>query len=1023
MTPASPLSSGGVFRRFLLACLLPAVASAASLVNQNFNDGSRANVYSSGTASTVGVINNALVQATQTSGRGILGTFTPTTLVNTGDTLTFTQQFTLNGAFGSGVTTSSSNEIRIGLFNHHTAAAITDDNWNSVDASAYRGYAFIGTVTGTDAGGKGQWSVRSRTGAGEPKLIGTTGPFTSIGSSFTATGSWVSGTAYTVSITLTKSAGGIDITVTVAGGAFGAGATFTRTDSSAPETTFDTLVVYTSSNVSDSFTVDDLKVDSTANTALSAPAIATQPTNQAVNVGGSVTFAVAASGEPLTYQWHRNGADLAGATNATYVVANAQTTDAAAYSVTVTNSLGTVDSTAGSLIVLPLPAGTSVTSEDFTTNTGRSGWYTSSSTSTISVTNGTLLQTTGTSGRGLLSYFPAQALGLGETLTTTFGFELHGSPGANFTTSAQWRFGLFSSDAATKVDGDNFASTSYHTGAVYDFSTQPGYAAFLGQTSWTIETRNVASPQILSLNAAYTPVGDVETPAFTFDVNTNYVVTLSVQRTGAGADITLTVAGGAFGAGTTFTRSDASAGAVANFDFLAVHCLSNFSDSFSIDDVQILRSTLAAPVVTTAPTSQTVGVGANVTLSVVANGGAPLTYQWQKDSVALAGATNATLALTNLQTTDSGDYTVTVTNAAGSTTSAAATLTVTTGPIAPTVDTPPASQTVGVGQSVTLNVTASGTAPFAYQWYKDGTLIDGATQAALVIPAVSAADAGVYTVAVTNAGGTVTSTAATLAVASAYLSNVSVRAAMTEGQTLIVGFVVSGGAKPVLIRAAGPALNAFGLTGVADPRAILFNSQGTQVGENDNWDASLASTFSDLGAFPFTTDSKDAALLPTIDGPHTAQVSGTGNGIILVEAYDDAAGSHDGRKLANLSARYHVGTSNDILIAGFVVGGTGTKQVLIRAVGPKLADFSVPGVLADPQLTVYDGETVVASNDNWDSSLASTFAALGAFALNSNSKDAALLVTLDAGKSYTVQVSGVGATTGEALVEIYDATP
>ena len=249
-----------------------------------------------------------------------------------------------------------------------------------------------------------------------------------------------------------------------------------------------------------------------------------------------------------------------------------------------------------------------------------------------------------------------------------------------------------------------------------------------------------------------------------------------------------------------------------------------------------------------------------------------------------------------------------------------------------------------------------------------------------------------------------------------YLSNLSVRAAMTSDQTLIVGFVVDGGAKPMLVRAAGPALNAYGLTGVTDPRLNLF-SGSTNVGSNNDWDSALASTFTTLGAFAFANGSQDAALLQSLNGAHTAQATATNAGAILVEAYD--AGPNDARKLTNLSARFRVGTGDNILIAGFVVAGTGTRQVLVRAVGPKLADYGVTSVLADPQFTVYDGNTPLATNNDWDSALAPTFGTLGAFQLNTASKDAALLVTLQAGKSYTVQVSGVGATTGEALVEVY----
>ena len=259
----------------------------------------------------------------------------------------------------------------------------------------------------------------------------------------------------------------------------------------------------------------------------------------------------------------------------------------------------------------------------------------------------------------------------------------------------------------------------------------------------------------------------------------------------------------------------------------------------------------------------------------------------------------------------------------------------------------------------------------------------------------------------------------------AYLSNLSVRAAMAAGQTLIVGFVVDGGAKPILVRAAGPSLSYMpepGLVGVDDPKLMLYNTTNPNSpvleAQNDNWDASVGATFRALGAFPFYSEtSKDAALLQSISGPHTAQATATGPGVILVETYD--AGPNDTRKLTNLSARFHVGTGDDILIAGFVVAGNGTCQVLVRAVGPTLTTYGVTGVLADPQLAVGSYLVRGESNNDWSSALSPTFTALGAFALNPGSKDAALLLTLTAGDVYTVQVSGVANTTGEALVEIY----
>jgi len=139
--------------------------------------------------------------------------------------------------------------------------------------------------------------------------------------------------------------------------------------------------------------------------------------------------------------------------------------------------------------------------------------------------------------------------------------------------------------------------------------------------------------------------------------------------------------------------------------------------------------------------------------------------------------------------------------------------------------------------------------------------------------------------------------------------------------------------------------------------------------------------------------------------------------VVLVEAYD--TGSTSSPRLVNMSARNLVGTGDDILIVGFNVGGAGTKRLLIRAIGPKLAGFGVSGFLTDPKLEVYRGDTRISENDNWSSSLASTFGAVGAFGLDAGSRDAALLADLAPG-GYTVWVRGADGGTGEALVELYE---
>jgi MYXO-CTERM domain-containing protein len=171
-----------------------------------------------------------------------------------------------------------------------------------------------------------------------------------------------------------------------------------------------------------------------------------------------------------------------------------------------------------------------------------------------------------------------------------------------------------------------------------------------------------------------------------------------------------------------------------------------------------------APTISSQPQSTTVTEGGNAMFSVTAAGIPLPTYQWSKGGTAIAGATTATLSLTNVRASDAGTYTVTVSNSAGSVTSNPATLTVNPAATAPTITTQPASQTVTAGASVTFSVVATGTPTPTYQWSKAGTAINGATNASYSVASTTAADAGSYTVTVSNSAGSVTSNAATLTV-------------------------------------------------------------------------------------------------------------------------------------------------------------------------------------------------------------------------------------------------------------------
>jgi len=351
------------------------------------------------------------------------------------------------------------------------------------------------------------------------------------------------------------------------------------------------------------------------------------------------------------------------------------------------------------------------------------------------------------------------------------------------------------------------------------------------------------------------------------------------------------------------------------------------------------------------------------------------------------------------------------------------------------------------GDTVVLSVKVSGADKVSYEWFKDGvSLLSGkktssiladAAPSVLINPPQSAvylsagtatlqitgagkAEAGNYYCIISNSSGRVISKAVDLIFGKPRLSNLSVRTFLDANQIVIVGLTMSGGSKNVLLRAAGPTLASFNVPNVmTDPKLDLF-SGSSKINSNDNWGGSdsLSSLFQSVGAFAYTSiNSLDAALQMTIDGGRTLQVSGPAAGTVLVEAYD--VGSIDSQRFTNLSIRSKAGTGSNILIVGFTLNGSGTRDLLIRAIGPRLVDFGVTGILADPKLELYSGNTKIDQNDNWSSSLSSAFSSAGAFSLIPGSKDAAITVSLPAG-GYTVQVSGADGGVGEAIVEIYE---
>ncbi|MBE2214634.1 MAG: family 43 glycosylhydrolase [Opitutaceae bacterium] len=445
-----------------------------------------------------------------------------------------------------------------------------------------------------------------------------------------------------------------------------------------------------------------------------------------------------------------------------------------------------------------------------------------------------------------------------------------------------------------------------------------------------------------------------------------------------------------------------------------------------------------APAFVTQPTaSTTITAGDTLALTSLASGEPAPTYQWLKDGTAIDGATDRSFTIAKATAGDAGTYTVVATNSAGSATSTAAAVVVN---VPPRITAHPASLTQPAGSAATLTVAATGTGVLGYQWFKGAVAVEGATASSLAFAALTTGDAADYTVTVTDSGGTTTSRIARIVVAEpapGRISNVSIRSVASRGgNPLILGFVVNGEGKDVLIRAAGPELIRFQVSGtMPDPALAVhatINNVDTIVGSNDNWGDSgqapaLEALFAQLSAFRFTDrTSKDAALATTVGGSRTVHVASAEpvqSGVVLVECYDATDAVQP--RFVNVSARNYAGSGSETLIAGFVIDGNTPKRVLIRGIGPTLTRYQVTGVMPDPRLevhtTIANQDRIVATNDEWSAEpgAAEAFAATYAFSLPAGSLDAAVVVTLPAG-SYTAHVAGFGGGTGEALVEVYE---
>ena len=240
----------------------------------------------------------------------------------------------------------------------------------------------------------------------------------------------------------------------------------------------------------------------------------------------------------------------------------------------------------------------------------------------------------------------------------------------------------------------------------------------------------------------------------------------------------------------------------------------------------------------------------------------------------------------------------------------------------------------------------------------------------------------------------------------------------TGDNVMIGGFIIQNSpSKKVIVRAIGPSLSGFGIPGaLADPVLELHDGTGALLQTNDNWRDSQEQEISATGLQP--TNDKEAAIVADLAaGNYTAIVRGSNNssGVGLVEIYDL---DPDTGTIANISTRARVGTSDDVLIGGFIVQAPQSEPIVVRAIGPSLGAYGVAGPLTNPMLDLYNANGVrIVSNDNYPNAVNASV--IGGYQLYPPITLESAVYFEAAPGSYTAIVSGVGGTTGVALVEVY----
>lgn len=609
-----------------------------------------------------------------------------------------------------------------------------------------------------------------------------------------------------------------------------------------------------------------------------APSITSPPASVTATAGATASFSVTATGgNPLAYQWQKNGAPISGATAANFTTPPLTSSDnGALFTVVVSNGGGTITSTAATLTV-----GAAIAPSLVTQPVAQSVVAPAAATFTVAAT-----------GSDPLAY-----------QWTRNGVTIAGATAASYTTPA------------TTIADDN--------GALFAVTISNSAGTATSDNAALTVTPGATQPLIVTQPASQT-------------VNAGQTASFSVAATGTAPLAYLWSKNGAAITGATAASYTTPATADADTGSIFKVSITNAAGSVTSADATLTVTPLGvAPSITSQPASVSVNAGQAASFNVTAAGSATLTYQWKRDGIAINGATSAAFTLAAATAADNGaQFTVTVANGVGTLTSNAATLTVVgSGSVAPTITAQPANTTVTEPAAAAFSVAATGTAPLAYQWRRNGIAIAGATAASYSTPptAVSADNGATFSVVVSN--GTTpnaTSANATLTVVAQpvapRIATQPADTAVNAGDTATFS-VVANGTAPLAYQWRKNGSNIVGATNAS------YTTPATAAGDNGAKFSVVVSN----GTAPNATSS-DATLT----------VNATWTGIRQDGAPLPTLASQTANDAAKATATDPQG---NVIIGGYTTGNFGSPPTSAGA-KPFIAKYSAVGTLTWARLVL-----------------------------------------------------------------------